>query len=144
MTKSVALAVAGALLAMVFAVPALAGDVSVGSPADATPQNHQNEPAVAIDANNPSFAVAGWNDFVDWAPCPEADATEFGDCFDPADSGVGLSAVAFSFDRGNSWIQPAYSGWTAADCDPTTTCTAHEGPIKHAALVLRKPARLLR
>ena len=73
--------------------------------------------------------VAGWNDFVDWAPCPQADATEFGTCADPADDGVGLSAVAFSFDSGNTWIQPTYTGWTAADCDPTTTCSAHEGPI---------------
>jgi hypothetical protein len=113
-----------------FAVaPALAGNVSVGSPAGLTPQNHQNEPAVAIDANNQNFAVAGWNDFVDWAACPRADATQFGTCFDDADSGVGLSAVAFSFDRGKTWIQPTYSGWTAADCNPTVTCTAHEGPI---------------
>src|SRR5207244_2735892 len=62
--------------------PALAADVSVGSPAGTTPQNHQNEPAVAIDANHPSFAVAGWNDFVDWAPCPQADAEQSGTCED--------------------------------------------------------------
>jgi hypothetical protein len=111
------------------AAPVLAGDVSVGSPPDMTPQNHQNEPAVAIDANHPSFAVAGWNDFVDWAPCPRADATEDGTCADPADDGVGLSSVAFSFDRGHSWIQPTYTGWTAADCNPTASCTPHEGPI---------------
>jgi hypothetical protein len=108
---------------------AWAGNVSVGSPPDRTPQNHQNEPAVAIDANHPDFAVAGWNDFVDWAACPQADATQQGTCADPADDGVGLSAVAFSFDRGHSWIQPTYTGWTAADCDPTTSCVAHEGPI---------------
>src|SRR5207302_8744303 len=90
-----ALAVVSVLCA---ATPALASDVSVGSPPDTTPQNHQNEPAVAIDASNPSFAVAGWNDFVDWAPCPQADATQFGTCADPADDGVGLSGVAFSFD----------------------------------------------
>jgi hypothetical protein len=111
------------------AVPALAGDVSVGSPPDTTPQNHQNEPAVAIDAHNPSFAVAGWNDFVDWAPCPQADALQFGTCADPADDGVGLSAVAFSFNSGRDWIQPPYTGWTANDCVPTTTCTAHVGSI---------------
>jgi len=122
----VAVAVVSVLCA---ATPALASDVSVGSPPDTTPQNHQNEPAVAIDANNPSFAVAGWNDFVDWAPCPQADATQFGTCADPADDGVGLSSVAFSFDKGNTWVQPTYTGWTAADCVPTTTCTAHEGPI---------------
>ena len=111
------------------AVPAFASDVSVGSPPDTTPQNHQNEPAVAIDANHPNFAVAGWNDFVDWAACPQADAAQFGTCADPADDGVGLSAVAFSFDSGKSWIQPTYTGWTAADCIPTSTCNAHVGPI---------------
>jgi hypothetical protein len=103
--------------------------VSNGSPPDTTPQNHQNEPAVAIDANHPNVAVAGWNDFVDWAPCPQADATQFGTCADPADDGVGLSAVAFSFDSGHTWIQPTYTGWTASDCDPTATCTPHVGPI---------------
>lgn len=118
-----------AVVVLCTAGPAFGGDVSVGSPPDMTPQNHQNEPAVAIDANHPSFAVSGWNDFVDWAPCPQADATQFGTCADPADDGVGLSAVAFTFDKGHSWIQPPYTGWTAADCAPTTTCTAHEGPI---------------
>jgi hypothetical protein len=103
--------------------------VSNGSPPDTTPQNHQNEPAVAIDAAHPNFAVAGWNDFVDWAPCPEADATDFGTCADPADDGVGLSAVAFSFDSGHTWVQPTYTGWTASDCDPTETCEPHVGPI---------------
>jgi len=112
-----------------WAAPAFASDVSVGSPPDTTPQNHQNEPAVAIDANHPSFAVAGWNDFVDWAPCPRTDAVQFGTCADPADDGVGLSAVAFSFDSGKSWIQPTYTGWTASDCNPTSACTAHVGPI---------------
>jgi hypothetical protein len=121
--------VAALVWAFAVAASAGAGNVSVASPADTTPQNHQNEPAVAVDANHPDFAVAGWNDFVDWAPCPEADASNFGTCADPADDGVGLSAVAFSFDRGNTWIQPTYSGWTAADCDPTKTCTPHVGPI---------------
>src|SRR5512133_1702848 len=104
---------------------AFGANVSIGSPPDTTPQNHQNEPAVAMDANHPDVLVAGWNDFVDWAPCPQSDATTAGTCADDADGGVGLSAVAFSFDRGNSWVEPTYSGWTAADCDPTTTCAAH-------------------
>jgi hypothetical protein len=129
MKRSLAAVAATTLWALLFAAPAFAGDVSVGSPPDTTPQNHQNEPAVAIDADHPNFAVAGWNDFVDWAPCPQADAAQFGTCADPADDGVGLSAVAFSFDSGSSWIQPTYSGWTAADCDPTATCTPHVGPI---------------
>jgi hypothetical protein len=127
-----ALAVA-ALTSGLLAAPVVAqapdGLVSVGSPTDTTPQNHQNEPSVAIDAAHPTFAVAGWNDFVDWAPCPQSHATQDGTCEDPADSGVGLSAVAFSFDSGDSWVQPTYAGWTAGDCDPTVACTAHPGPI---------------
>src|SRR6266511_3396185 len=129
MTRKIAAIATGLACALCAAATALAGNVSVGSPPDTTPQNHQNEPAVAVDANHPNFAVSGWNDFVDWAPCPQADTVTFGTCADPADDGVGLSAVAFSFDRGNTWIQPAYTGWTAADCNPTATCTAHPGPI---------------
>src|SRR3954453_5984874 len=108
------------------AVPAT---VSNGSPPGLTPQNHQNEPAVVIDANHPNVVVAGWNDFVDWAPCPQADATQLGTCADPADDGGGGWGFAFSFDRGNTWIQPTYTGWTASDCNPTATCTPHVGPI---------------
>ena len=124
---------ATAACALAFTGGALAAGistVSVGSPPNLTPQNHQNEPAVAIDAAAPNIVVAGWNDFVDWAPCPQADANEDGTCADPADSGVGVSAVAFSFDSGNTWTQPAYpGGWTAADCAPTTPCEAHVGTI---------------
>ena len=79
--------------ALIATASAFGANVSVGSPPDTTPQNHQNEPAVAMDANHPNVLVAGWNDFVDWAPCPEADATDLGTCADPADDGVGLSAV---------------------------------------------------
>ena len=129
MSRKLALLPVTIACVLCLAAPAFASDVSVGSPPDTTPQNHQNEPAVAIDASHPSFAVAGWNDFVDWAPCPRADAVQFGTCADPADDGVGLSAVAFSFDSGNSWIQPTYTGWTASDCNPTSSCTAHVGPI---------------
>ena len=122
-----------ALIILSFVLPVSAQGamslVSNGSPADTTPQNHQNEPAVAIDANHPNFAVSGWNDFVDWRPCPQDSATQFGTCADPADSGVGLSGVAFSFDSGHSWVQPTYTGWTAADCSPTGDCTPHVGPI---------------
>jgi hypothetical protein len=103
--------------------------VSVGSPPNITPQNHQNEPAVALDAHDPNVLVAGVNDFVDWQPCPEEAAENQGTCFGPADDNVGLSGVYFSFDRGNSWMQPTYTGWTASDCPPTTSCEAHPGPI---------------
>jgi hypothetical protein len=122
------------LCSLVVAGSAFAAGISTASnnsPLDTTPQNHQNEPAVAIDANHPNVVVSGWNDFVDWAPCPQHDTVSDGTCADPADDGVGLSAVAFSFDNGNNWVQPAYSGgWTAADCDPTaSSCTPHVGTI---------------
>jgi hypothetical protein len=105
--------------------------VSVASPSGTTPQNHQNEPAVAMDANNPTFLVAGSNDFVDWAPCLQSNAVNVGTCARRADLLVGLSGVYFSFDGGLSWTQPTYTGLTAADCNPndTSPCTPHVGPI---------------
>src|SRR5919199_4829451 len=131
MSRRFALLAASFACALCAAVPAFAADalVSNNSPAGNTPQNHQNEPAVALDANRPNVLVAGWNDFVDWAACPQADATQFGTCADPADDGVGLSGVSFSFDSGHTWIQPTYTGWTTADCDPATPCKGHVGPI---------------
>src|SRR5256714_11649647 len=96
--------------------------VTVGSPAGSTPQNHQNEPAVAVDAAHPNVLAAGVNDFVDWRPCPQDDATQRGNCFDAADNPVGLSGVYFSFDKGHTWIQPTYTGLTARDCRPSGPC----------------------
>ena len=117
----------------VLALPAAAATgnalVTIGSPAGTTPQNHQNEPAVAIDAAQPNIVAAGVNDFIDWRPCPPATATATGNCFDPADNPVGVSGVYFSFDSGNSWVQPTYTGLTARDCAPTGSCDAHTGPI---------------
>jgi hypothetical protein len=103
--------------------------VTTGSPSGSTPQNHQNEPAVAVNAANPDVLAAGVNDFVDWRACPEADAVNTGNCFDDADNPVGLSGVYFSFDRGHTWTQPTYTGLTAADCATSGPCTAHTGPI---------------
>src|SRR5437763_3381721 len=67
MSRKVMLTAVSLASMLALATPAFAANVSVGSPPDNTPQNHQNEPAVAIDANHPSFNVSGWNDFVDWA-----------------------------------------------------------------------------
>src|SRR5438552_3422397 len=105
--------------------------VSVASPTGTTPQNHQNEPAVAMDANNPTTLIAGVNDFVDWAPCLQSNAVNFGTCARRADNLIGLSGVYFSFDGGLSWTQPTYTGLTAADCPSSDTapCTPHVGPI---------------
>ena len=108
-------------------VPAVAGAattdtrVSSGSPAAPFPQNKQNEPAVAIDANHPTVLVAGANDEVDDAAC------QANSC--PFTPGVGNSGVYFSFDSGNTWTQPTYTGWSARACVGQPGCTPQVGPI---------------
>src|SRR5215203_7252165 len=129
------------LVAVLVALPAFAlhgGDtlVSVDSRSSATPfsQNKQNEPAVAIDANHPNVLVAGANDEIDEEACNAGDDTT---C--PFTEGVGVSGVYFSFDSGDSWTQPTYTGLTARDClgvlggsdDPPSAdyCEPEVGPI---------------
>lgn len=117
------LAVAIAALAMVVMLPlaAPAGAattdtlVTVGSPTTPFPRNKQNEPALAVDASHPLVLAAGSNDEIDLAPCKGSSC--------PFTAGVGVSGIYFSFDGGNSWTQPTYTGWSAR------TGTAKIGPI---------------
>src|SRR5947209_965843 len=79
MTKFSAIPVA-AIFALIVATTASAaatnpGPVNAGSPVAPFSQNKQNEPALAVDANNPNVLVAGANDNIDMEACNAGNAT---------------------------------------------------------------------
>jgi hypothetical protein len=89
--------------------------VTVGSPASPYLPNGSNEPALAMDTNNPAVLAAGANDLVDNSPCRGSNCDTTPD--------IGISGVYFSFDSGGTWTQPTYTGLTAQNG------TTHVGDI---------------
>jgi hypothetical protein len=133
----IALVAAFVAAATMQVIPAMAGGsggggdtlVTVGSPAGPFSQNKQNEPAVAVDQAHPNVLAAGSNDNIDMELC---NAGPDEDC--PFTAGIGGSGIYFSFDSGQSWTQPTYTGLTARGCtgavgDADPVCEPEVGPI---------------
>src|SRR3954454_22747909 len=115
---------AGAALAVALALPAAPalGDalVTTGSPQAARtfPENKQNEPGMALNANDPSTVVAGANEEIDVAFCGALDPDGIAnDC--PFTPGVGNSGFYRSPTASLGFTEPEYQGFSARGETPS-------------------------
>ena len=117
--RSLVMVAAAALVGAVSASAAAGAtytQINVGNPQTPFPPNKSAEGSIAIDKHMPNVVGAGAFDEADQAPCGTAESSPSSPC--PFITGVGVSGVYFSFDRGRSWMQPHFTGWTARSGTP--------------------------
>src|SRR4051794_6935043 len=75
----------------------------VGHVPRAFPKDAQNEPALAVDAHDPTIVALGLDDSRDMPSCR-------GDLVCSFDYRIGISGIRFSTNGGADFVQPRYRG----------------------------------